>query len=76
MTTNRRGAYTATPCRSCRTPKPVRLYLCPACWGMLPPAARRLLNDSRDRGRALARLRELHAHIDAGLPLGELEITA
>ncbi|MBA0053483.1 hypothetical protein E0L36_22165 [Streptomyces sp. AJS327] len=71
-----RGAYTATPCRACRTPKPSRLYLCGNCWEQLPPAARRALTARGDRVRALARLRELHTHIDAGLPLGELEITA
>jgi hypothetical protein len=68
-----RGAYTATPCRACRTPKPSRHYLCPSCWGQLPDAARRALN--RRDGKAFARLRELHAHIDAGRALGELEIT-
>ncbi|WP_019548540.1 hypothetical protein [Streptomyces sulphureus] len=76
MATRPRGAYTATPCRSCRTPKPSRLHLCGACWGQLPAAARRALNARGDRVRAIARLRELHDHIDAGRPLGELEITA
>lgn len=68
-----RGAYTATPCRACRAPKPSRWYLCGACWAALPEAARRALN--RRDGRAFARLRELHAHIDSGQPLEELEIT-
>ncbi|MET9321927.1 hypothetical protein ABZX75_17295 [Streptomyces sp. NPDC003038] len=72
--TARRGAYTATPCRACRIPKPPHLYLCGACWGALPAAARRALN-KRD-GRAFARLRELHAHIDSEQPLEELEITS
>ncbi|MFF3096749.1 MULTISPECIES: hypothetical protein [Streptomyces] len=67
------GAYTATPCRSCQTPKPSRWYLCGPCWRALPLAARRAL-DKRD-GKALARLRQLHAHIDSGRPLAELEIT-
>ncbi|MFJ3545412.1 hypothetical protein ACIPQH_24990 [Streptomyces rubiginosohelvolus] len=67
------GAYTATPCRACRTPKPSGLYLCNLCWRALPAAARRAL-EKRD-GRAFARLRELHAHIDSGRPLAELEIT-
>ncbi|MFD3844769.1 hypothetical protein ACFWVB_02615 [Streptomyces microflavus] len=67
-----RGAYTASPCRACRTPKPVRWYLCGTCWAALPEAARRALN-KRD-GKALARLRALHAHIDSGRPLNELEI--
>ncbi|MFC8463372.1 hypothetical protein [Streptomyces sp. NPDC057250] len=69
-----RGAYTATPCRACRTPKPARLYLCDACWSALPAKARRLLN-IRD-GKAINRLRELHAHIDSEQPLEELEITS
>ncbi|MFF4292175.1 hypothetical protein ACFY0N_00795 [Streptomyces vinaceus] len=68
-----RGAYTASPCRSCRHPKPVRWYLCGRCWEALPAAARRLLNRRDDR--APARLRELHAHIDSEQPLEELEIT-
>ncbi|MCY0957671.1 hypothetical protein [Streptomyces sp. H27-H5] len=68
-----RGAYTATPCRACRTPKPSRMYLCPACWAQLTPAAARALN--RVDSHALARLRQLHSHIDSGLPLAELEIT-
>lgn len=68
-----RGAYTATPCRSCRKPKPSRFYLCPDCWAQLTPAARRALN-VRD-GQALARLRQLHNHIDSELPLADLEIT-
>ncbi|MFE0765422.1 hypothetical protein [Streptomyces smyrnaeus] len=42
----------------------------------LPAAARRALNARGDRVRAIARLRDLHDHIDAGRPLGELEITA
>ncbi|BBA98289.1 hypothetical protein RVR_4422 [Actinacidiphila reveromycinica] len=68
-----RGAYTATPCRACRTPKPARWYLCGGCWAALPAPARRALN--RRDGHALARLRELHAHIDSEQPLNELEIT-
>lgn len=68
-----RGAYTATPCRSCRTPKPARLYLCTQCWNALPDKARAALNIRDDQ--ALRRLRELHAHIDSEQPLEELEIT-
>ncbi|MGW6416339.1 hypothetical protein [Streptomyces sp. NPDC055055] len=70
-----RGAYTATPCRSCRTPKPARLYLCTQCWNALPAKARTALKLRDDRAKALRRLRELHAHIDSGQPLAELEIT-
>jgi hypothetical protein len=69
-----RGAYTATPCRACRTPKPSRFYLCPTCWAQLPETARHALN--RRDGQALARLRELHHHVDSGRPLAELEITS
>ncbi|MEC3995053.1 hypothetical protein VSR01_16530 [Actinacidiphila sp. DG2A-62] len=67
------GAYTATPCPSCRTPKPVRHYLCPACWRQLPAAARDAL-DRRD-GQAFARLRELRASLAAGVPLADISIT-
>jgi len=61
------------PCRSCRTPTPIRLYLCTACWGLLSAPTRRALNrrDSQARGR----LRELHHQIDAGVPLGEIRVT-
>ncbi|WP_267487048.1 hypothetical protein [Streptomyces sp. DH12] len=69
-----RGAHALTPCRRCRTPKPVRWYLCGACWALLPVPTRRALN--RRDGQALARLRALHGHIDRGLPLTELEITS
>ncbi|WP_284576680.1 hypothetical protein [Streptomyces sp. 2P-4] len=68
-----KGAFTASPCRACRTPKPVRWYLCGPCWDALPAAARRALN-KRD-GKAFIRLRELHAHVDSEQPLEELEIT-
>lgn len=68
-----RGAYTGNPCRSCRSPKPSRWYVCGGCWSLLPEKARRALN--RRDGQALARLRELHTHIDSGRPLAELEIT-
>jgi hypothetical protein len=63
-----------TPCRSCQAQKPLRLYLCPACWGQLPALARRALNQ-RD-SKAIARLRELHHQIDAGVPLGEVRVTS
>lgn len=67
--------FTGSPCRSCGTPKPSRLYLCGGCWAQIPAAARRALNARGNRGLALARLRELYDHIDAGRPLGDLEIT-
>ena len=62
-----------TPCRSCQTPKPMRLYLCPDCWAQLPAHTRRALNL---RGsKAFARLRELHSQIDTGVPLPEIQVT-
>lgn len=66
-----RGA--GSPCRVCRASKPARWYLCRDCWTQVPDPARRALNRRDDR--ALARLRELHAHIDNGLPLTQVEIT-
>ncbi|QKW06993.1 hypothetical protein HUT18_11860 [Streptomyces sp. NA04227] len=71
-----RGAYTGSLCRSCRTPKPSRLYLCAGCWFQIPAASRRALSGRGDRGGAITRIRQLHDHIDAGQPLGDLEITA
>jgi hypothetical protein len=61
------------PCRVCRTPKSTRLYLCRNCWTQLSPATRRALN--RHDGRAVARLRELHAQIDGGRALADIEVT-
>jgi hypothetical protein len=69
----RRGAYTATPCRACSKPKPSRFYLCARCWLLLPDLTRQALERRDDQ--ALARLRALHAHIDSGHPLADLEIT-
>ncbi|MFJ5815036.1 hypothetical protein [Streptomyces sp. NPDC093108] len=69
----RRGAYTGTPCRACQAPRPPRFYLCRNCWLSLPDATRCAL-ERRD-AQAVARLRALHAHIDSGLPLAELELT-
>lgn len=62
-----------TPCRACRTPKPVRMYLCGGCWGRLSRPARRALN--RRDGQARARLRELHVQLDAGVPVAEITVT-
>ncbi|MEW2068445.1 hypothetical protein [Streptomyces sp. NPDC007346] len=67
-----RGAYTASPCPACRAPKRSRWYLCGHCWNALPEPVRTALNLHDDQ--AHRRLRELHAHIAAGLPLGQLEI--
>ncbi|WP_055529731.1 hypothetical protein [Streptomyces graminilatus] len=68
--TVRGAAVTTTPCRACRTPKPVRMYLCADCWDRLPRPARRAL--TRRDGQALARLRALHTQLDAGTPLPEI----
>ncbi|MEU6628375.1 hypothetical protein ABZ905_08785 [Streptomyces parvus] len=62
------------PCPACRAPKAAGQYLCRACWFTVPAPARRALNQ-RDT-RAMARLRALLDHINRGLPLAELEITA
>ncbi|WP_326729011.1 hypothetical protein [Streptomyces phaeochromogenes] len=69
----RRTAMATTPCRSCRTPKPSRIYLCAGCWAALTAETRRSLN--RRDSKALARLRELHQQIDAGVPLAEIGVT-
>ncbi|MFP3986927.1 hypothetical protein U9R90_05370 [Streptomyces sp. E11-3] len=62
-----------TPCRSCRAPKPPRMYLCGNCWGALPTPARRAL--SRHDSKAFARLRELHRQLDADVPVAEVQVT-
>lgn len=69
------GILASSPCRSCRTPKPVRLYLCGNCWDQLPPATQRALKRSGDRGAALSRLRQLHQQIDGGRALPDIEVT-
>lgn len=61
------------PCRSCRKPRPPRMYLCGNCWGRLSAATRRALNKRGDQ--AIARLRQLHQQLDAGTPLGEIRVT-
>lgn len=68
-----RGGATRRPCRACATLIPSRLYLCRACWALLPAPTRAAL--SRRDNRALLRLRVLYAHIDRELPLADLEIT-
>ena len=65
---------TASRCPGC--PTGVRgpgKYLCLGCWNTLPMPARRLLN--RRESRAFARLRQLHAQLDAGTPLADIHIT-
>lgn len=49
------------------------MYLCGNCWGRLSAATRRALN--RKDSRAVARLRELHQQLDAGIPLEEIQVT-
>jgi hypothetical protein len=64
-------------CPSCRarSRRPGQ-YLCPACWGHLPRPTRRALTRRGDRGQALARLRQLHTQLDAGVLLADIRITA
>lgn len=64
-----------TPCRSCRAPRPPRMYLCGNCWGQLPTATRRALNRKDGRTLPIVRLRELHRQLDAGVPLAEIRVT-
>jgi hypothetical protein len=64
---------TTTPCRVCRTPKPVRQYLCPTCWAGLSGPARHAL--IRRDSMALARLRDLYRQIDAGMALADVRVT-
>ncbi|MFE9684137.1 hypothetical protein [Streptomyces sp. NPDC006285] len=62
------------PCKSgCGGTRQPGRYLCLACWRALPAAARGAL--SRTDSRALARLRELHRQLDAGIPPAEIEVT-
>jgi hypothetical protein len=61
-----------TPCRGCRRPRPPRMYLCGACWDQLTAATRYALN--RKDG-PIARLRQLHTQLEAGIPLSEIEVT-
>jgi hypothetical protein len=59
---------------SCGRTRESSKYLCLICWKSLPGAARRALN-KRD-ARAYARLRELHAQLERGVPLTDISITA
>jgi hypothetical protein len=49
------------------------MYLCGNCWSRLSAATRRALNRRDDR--AVARLRDLHNQLDAGIPLEEIKVT-
>lgn len=63
-----------TPCLTrCGRQRVPGRYLCPACWRKIPGASRRALNQ-RD-SRAMARLRELHSQLVAGVPLGKIEVS-
>ncbi|TXS35139.1 hypothetical protein EAO77_37705 [Streptomyces sp. t39] len=62
-----------TPCPSCRQPKSPRRYLCLACWCQLSDAARRAL--SRRDSQAMARLRELHRQLEAGVPPADIAVS-
>lgn len=64
-------------CPSCRTrSRRPGQYLCPPCWNQLPPPVRRALTRRGDRGKALARLRQLHNQLENGVPLDEIRITS
>ncbi|MGW0566116.1 hypothetical protein [Streptomyces tauricus] len=65
---------TGTPCKGgCRGTRQPHRYLCLTCWHALPAAARRAL--ARSDAHAVARLRELHRQLEAGIPLTEIEVT-
>ncbi|MFM9566143.1 hypothetical protein [Streptomyces turgidiscabies] len=59
-------------CPACPRHRGAGQYLCRTCWGLLTPATRRL--NTRD-AHAFARLRELHAALDAGRPLPDIEVS-
>lgn len=66
-----------TPARCPACPNGMRSpgkYLCLGCWSTLPMASRHALN--RRDSRAFARLRKLHRHLDADVPLADIRITA
>jgi hypothetical protein len=64
---------THTPCPACRQPKAASRYLCLACWSQLSDAARRAL--SRRDTHAMARLRDLHRQLEAGVPPAEVTVS-
>jgi hypothetical protein len=68
------GRRRLTPCYSCKQPRQPGHYLCSSCWGQLPLPVRRALC-KRD-ALALARLRQLHAQLDAGMELSEIGVSA
>lgn len=62
-----------TPCPAhCGRDRRRDQYLCGCCWDSLPAPTRRALS-RRDRS-AVARLRQLHTQLDAGVPLSEIKV--
>lgn len=51
------------------------MYLCGSCWDQLATATRRALNRKDGRAQPIARLRQLHTQLDAGIPLAEIWVT-
>lgn len=64
---------TSLPCLKCRRPRRAGQYLCRPCWFRIPGPTRIALNQ-RD-SQALARLRELHGQLTAGVPLEGIEVS-
>lgn len=61
-------------CPACPTGRrQPRQYLCLTCWRTLPASTRGRL--SRRDGRALLRLRQLHAELAAGTPLAVIRVS-
>ncbi|MFD5697487.1 hypothetical protein [Streptomyces lasiicapitis] len=63
-------AYCPNPL--CHSPRLPGQYLCLNCWRQLPAPARDAL--SRRGRRAMARVRELHAQLEARVPLSEIKV--
>ncbi|MFF0510979.1 hypothetical protein [Streptomyces sp. NPDC004250] len=64
---------TKLKCPTCTRHRGPGHYLCQSCWGRLAPATRRRLSLRDDR--AFARLRELHAALEARTPLPDIEVS-
>lgn len=61
------------PTRTCPRRRDRRHYLCNACWRALPADTRGRL--SRRDARAFLRLRQLHAALADGTPLGIIRVS-
>lgn len=61
-------------CRACGQARQPGRYLCYRCWMALPAPARRALSLRGPAAASLARLRELHAQLDRGVPLADIRI--